>query len=136
MTGGVMFTRISDAMTITFPDISGAEAAAEAIETAGTNAEAIDLGAVRILLGGLGFPFLHEYVKRLRRAFGLGATAAPAPKRPAPRIPAAAIAVEVGHPGRSERRYVVPGNGKSEWFKDIEIGPEMVVVPAGRFTMG
>ena len=29
-----------------------------------------------------------------------------------------------------------PGNGKTEWFKDIDIGPEMVVVPAGEFTMG
>jgi formylglycine-generating enzyme required for sulfatase activity len=29
-----------------------------------------------------------------------------------------------------------PGAGKSEWFKDIDIGPEMVVVPAGSFTMG
>jgi len=25
----------------------------------------------------------------------------------------------------------VPGNGQTEWFKDIETGPEMVVVPAG-----
>jgi formylglycine-generating enzyme required for sulfatase activity len=29
-----------------------------------------------------------------------------------------------------------PGAGKSEWFKDIDIGPEMAVVPAGSFTMG
>jgi formylglycine-generating enzyme required for sulfatase activity len=29
-----------------------------------------------------------------------------------------------------------PGKGKSEWFKDIDIGPEMVIVPAGSFTMG
>jgi formylglycine-generating enzyme required for sulfatase activity len=29
-----------------------------------------------------------------------------------------------------------PGAGKSEWFKDHEAGPEMVVVPAGSFTMG
>ena len=29
-----------------------------------------------------------------------------------------------------------PGAGKTEWFKDIDIGPEMVVVPAGEFTMG
>jgi hypothetical protein len=30
----------------------------------------------------------------------------------------------------------LPGAGKSEWFKDHEAGPEMVVVPAGSFTMG
>jgi len=29
-----------------------------------------------------------------------------------------------------------PGMGKAEWFKDHEHGPEMVVVPAGRFLMG
>jgi formylglycine-generating enzyme required for sulfatase activity len=29
-----------------------------------------------------------------------------------------------------------PGAGKTEWFKDHEHGPEMVVVPAGGFTMG
>jgi formylglycine-generating enzyme required for sulfatase activity len=29
-----------------------------------------------------------------------------------------------------------PGAGKTEWFKDHEAGPEMVVVPAGKFTMG
>jgi formylglycine-generating enzyme required for sulfatase activity len=29
-----------------------------------------------------------------------------------------------------------PGAGKTEWFKDHEAGPEMVVVPAGSFTMG
>ncbi len=29
-----------------------------------------------------------------------------------------------------------PGAGKQEWFKDHEHGPEMVVVPAGSYTMG
>ena len=33
-------------------------------------------------------------------------------------------------------RWFKPGNGKIEWFKDIDIGPEMVVVPAGKFVMG
>jgi formylglycine-generating enzyme required for sulfatase activity len=28
------------------------------------------------------------------------------------------------------------GNGRTEWFKDLEAGPEMVVVPAGSFMMG
>ncbi|MGH6814971.1 MAG: SUMF1/EgtB/PvdO family nonheme iron enzyme, partial [Hyphomicrobiaceae bacterium] len=32
--------------------------------------------------------------------------------------------------------YPAPGSGKTEWFKDIEVGPEMVVVPAGEFSMG
>jgi formylglycine-generating enzyme required for sulfatase activity len=29
-----------------------------------------------------------------------------------------------------------PGAGKTEWFKDHEHGPDMVVVPAGKFQMG
>ncbi|MFM9942970.1 MAG: SUMF1/EgtB/PvdO family nonheme iron enzyme [Hyphomicrobiaceae bacterium] len=32
--------------------------------------------------------------------------------------------------------WFLPGNGKSEWFKDHQQGPEMVVVPAGCFLMG
>src|SRR5262245_4350600 len=32
--------------------------------------------------------------------------------------------------------WLKPGAGKSEWFKDIDIAPEMVVVPSGSFTMG
>ena len=32
--------------------------------------------------------------------------------------------------------WFLPGNGKEEWFKDTEAGPEMVVVPAGKFMMG
>jgi formylglycine-generating enzyme required for sulfatase activity len=47
-----------------------------------------------------------------------------------------AIPVEVGLHGRSQQRYFLPGAGKSEWFKDHEHGPEMVVVPAGCFMMG
>ncbi len=33
-------------------------------------------------------------------------------------------------------RWFLPGAGKTEWFKDIENGPEMVVAPAGKFMMG
>lgn len=29
-----------------------------------------------------------------------------------------------------------PGAGRTEWFRDHELGPEMVVVPAGKFLMG
>ena len=29
-----------------------------------------------------------------------------------------------------------PGSGKTEWFKDLDVGPEMVVVPAGKFMRG
>ena len=32
--------------------------------------------------------------------------------------------------------WFLPGNGKAEWFKDHEMGPEMVVVPAGKLHDG
>jgi formylglycine-generating enzyme required for sulfatase activity/dienelactone hydrolase len=38
--------------------------------------------------------------------------------------------------GQNERRCFKPGAGKTEHFKDCSTCPEMVVVPAGSFTMG
>lgn len=37
--------------------------------------------------------------------------------------------------GAPDGRFL-PGNGKTEWFKDLDAGPEMAVVPAGSFLMG
>ncbi len=34
------------------------------------------------------------------------------------------------------REWFLPGGGKTEWFKDFDIAPKMVVVPAGAFLMG
>ena len=31
---------------------------------------------------------------------------------------------------------MLPGNGKSEWFKDHPLGPEMAIIPKGHFLMG
>jgi formylglycine-generating enzyme required for sulfatase activity len=53
-----------------------------------------------------------------------------------PAYPAEAIAIQVGTAARSETRWFVPGAGKTEWFTDVDFGPEMVVVPAGSFMMG
>jgi formylglycine-generating enzyme required for sulfatase activity len=44
--------------------------------------------------------------------------------------------VEVGALGSSKVQFFVPGEGKAERFKDLDVGPELVVVPAGSFTMG
>ena len=33
-------------------------------------------------------------------------------------------------------RWFLPGAGKTEWFKDFDAGPEMVVVPEGKFMDG
>jgi len=47
------------------------------------------------------------------------------------RIKLAALSVHGAPDG-----WFAPGAGKSEWFKDLDVGPEMVVVPAGSFLMG
>jgi formylglycine-generating enzyme required for sulfatase activity len=31
---------------------------------------------------------------------------------------------------------MLPGNGRSEWFKDHPLAPEMVIIPKGQFIMG
>lgn len=36
----------------------------------------------------------------------------------------------------AEDGWFTPGKGSSQWFNDHEAGPEMVVVPSGKFTMG
>ena len=46
-----------------------------------------------------------------------------------------AISVIVGSGADDREQWIVPGSGKTNWFKDFEQGPEMVVVPAGKFTM-
>lgn len=46
------------------------------------------------------------------------------------------VHVATGTKGHEQSFWLRPGDGKTEWFKDIDIGPEMVVVPAGDFTMG
>jgi formylglycine-generating enzyme required for sulfatase activity len=46
------------------------------------------------------------------------------------------VAIAVGAPGNSETRLFAPGDGKIEWFRDLNVGPEMVVIPAGSFIMG
>ena len=46
------------------------------------------------------------------------------------------IRVLVGMTGSEQARWLKPGAGKSEWFKDCSNCPEMVVAPAGSFMMG
>ena len=37
---------------------------------------------------------------------------------------------------RAPEGWFLPGDGRAEWFQDHEMGPEMVIVPAGSFMMG
>ncbi len=32
--------------------------------------------------------------------------------------------------------WFLSGAGKTEWFQDLDVGPELVVIPAGKFVMG
>lgn len=82
----------------------------------------------------------------LRDLPGLGASLVPE-AREVPRVAAPATPVQpVRRDYRVEvdaaivhnvhGRWFLPSAGKTEWFQDIEGGPEMVVVPAGSFMMG
>ena len=46
------------------------------------------------------------------------------------------IRVVAAFPEPAGLEWFLPGAGKTEWFKDLDTGPEMVVVPAGSFMMG
>ncbi len=60
----------------------------------------------------------------------------------APNIPACGFGppsagVKIDAPiGNVRGGWFLPGAGKTEWFKDAEFSPEMVVAPAGSFMMG
>jgi formylglycine-generating enzyme required for sulfatase activity len=58
-------------------------------------------------------------------------SAPPSPARPSASCDGIEISV-----GESERRCFKPGAGNTEHFKDCPTCPEMVIVPAGSFTMG
>ena len=53
----------------------------------------------------------------------------------APRTPSASLWIDAPV-SNGKDGWFVPGAGKTEWFKDFDAGPEMVVIPAGWFTMG
>ncbi|MGH6814968.1 MAG: SUMF1/EgtB/PvdO family nonheme iron enzyme [Hyphomicrobiaceae bacterium] len=46
------------------------------------------------------------------------------------------ILIDVPVVRNASGKWFKPGNGKTEWFKDHDHSPEMVVVPAGEFLMG
>lgn len=65
-------------------------------------------------------------------ALAMAGTLAPQAK-PADRSKPGCTTIAVG---ASEKRCIAPGSGTAEWFRDCPGCPEMVVVPAGAFTMG
>ncbi len=92
--------------------------------------------------------FHADMEKLVRGLKGIGGNSAPASSAPAPpqAHPAGAIQISVRTGRTDTRRWIVPGGGRDETnvFHDEGIdakgravhGPDMVVVPAGRFTMG
>jgi formylglycine-generating enzyme required for sulfatase activity len=73
-------------------------------------------------------------LKRLRDTKVASATPPAAPP-PSARPSASCDGIEI-IVGENERRCFKPGAGTTEHFKDCPTCPEMVVVPAGTFTMG
>lgn len=53
-----------------------------------------------------------------------------------PLIRPGAVAVVTGRQPERRRQWQMPGEGKLNWFSDIDGGPQLVVVPSGRFKMG
>ena len=53
-----------------------------------------------------------------------------------PLIRRGSMAVSCGRRAARKRQWIVPGGGDRDWFQDLEGGPQLVVVPAGRFTIG
>ena len=87
----------------------------------------------------------RERISELKKLQVAATTPPSAPRAPPSAEPAAAVrpspstercdGVEVTV-GQNERRCLKPGTGKTEYFKECATCPEMVVVPAGSFTMG
>jgi formylglycine-generating enzyme required for sulfatase activity len=76
-------------------------------------------------------------VERLIRKLRLGAAPAPVPQPvPAPPANDGRIAIDAAIVTGAANGRMLPGNGKTEWFKDHALGPEMVVIPEGQFVMG
>ncbi len=73
-------------------------------------------------------------VERLIKKLQLGSKPQPGPapvKSDDGRIKIDAATVHGAPDGR-----FLPGNGKSEWFKDHPLAPEMAIIPKGQFVMG
>ena len=80
---------------------------------------------------------VERLIKKLRLAEGAHRAAAPrAPSSDERMRGDGRILVDAPTVHNADGKWFKPGAGKTEWFKDHEHGPEMVVVPAGEFTMG
>lgn len=46
------------------------------------------------------------------------------------------LKVDIGLRRDGAAQWITPGSGAALWFRDLDFAPEMVVIPAGAFTMG
>jgi formylglycine-generating enzyme required for sulfatase activity len=75
-------------------------------------------------------------VERLIRKLGLAADAAATPSAGARRRTDGRFRIDAPVIQGAPDGWLMPGAGRLEWFRDDLAGPEMVIVPAGRFLMG
>jgi formylglycine-generating enzyme required for sulfatase activity len=114
-----------------------------------------DIPVVPVLLDGAALPQSHqlpdnlrdlcdrqaefvEYrtfdadVERLIKKLRLGA----GPVTPGPAADDGRVKIDAAIFHGAPDGRLLPGNGKSEWFKDRHLAPEMAVIPKGQFLMG
>ena len=78
---------------------------------------------------------LIERIAEEKIRFGSGwRNACPRSKRSSARM--SLIAIDARIVVGAQGSMLEPGKGGTEYFKDFEFGPEMVVIPAGEFLMG
>lgn len=101
---------------------------------------------VPVLIDDATMPAAHELPENIRaladapgfalRGADVGSDLARLQGRLDPLIKRGSVAVNSGPLSHAQCRWIVPGRGQEEWVEDFEGGPEMVVVPSGKFVMG
>ena len=80
---------------------------------------------------------LNRLIRELKGQLGQASAPPASPDSRQDKLPAEGrIKVEASLCHGAPDGWFKPGAGKVEWFKDHELGPELVIVPAGEFTMG
>jgi TIR domain/Sulfatase-modifying factor enzyme 1 len=79
---------------------------------------------------------IDRLIKKLRLAETASSPTLPASPQDDEMRTEGRVLVDAAIVHNANGKWFLPGAGRTEWFKDHEVGPEMVVVPAGSFTMG
>ena len=100
----------------------------EAAEAWGATKDTTNIAVLEAFIGRYKDTFFAELARARADDLKMQQTAVAVPPKPQ----AQCVKALVG----SEMRCLEPGAGKTEWFKDCDTCPEMVVVPSGTFAMG